>query len=237
MVLRVLTTAVKMWQRWRRQHPRARHTPMIIPVVVYHGDRPWRAPRDMLDLYALSPAMRAGLGAHLISCRLVIDDLCATADEELRARRMSAYAKLCLFAMARGAAEDFLDRLVGDWHAELRAVLVAESRDRAVLFLRYTLHVNPHADPDTLRERLSPVAGEDAEEVIMSAAEKLIQQGIEKGIEKERRALLLQFLEQRFGALPAAITARVSAADVGMLKRWVDRAFEARSLDEVFTER
>jgi hypothetical protein len=38
---------------------------------------------------------------------LIVDDLCAIADEALRARHMDVHARLCLFAMARAAAEDF----------------------------------------------------------------------------------------------------------------------------------
>lgn len=238
MIERVVDTETRMWRGWRRLHPEERRLPPVVPVVVYHGARPWKAPTSMEELYALPGEASAALSGYVLARRMVVDDLCAIGDDALRARRMDAFARLCLFAMARGAAEDFLDRLVRDWRAELRLVLAAEDRERAALFLRYTVHVNPHAEPETLRERLVPAVGEEAEEVIVTVAEKLIQQGveqgIEQGIEQGQRGLLLRLLEKRFGALPEVVTARVSRAGAADLERWFEGALDAASLDEVF---
>ena len=46
--------------------------------------------------------------------------------------------------------------------------------------------------------------------------------------------ILIRLLERRFGVLPNAILARVAAADVDSLDRWVDRVMDACDLDSVF---
>lgn len=244
MILRVVDMHNKMWRQWRQIEPEADTVPGIVPVVVYHGPRPWRAARSMAEVYRLPASASALLAPHLLSCSYVLDDLSAVADQELRARQMDAFAKLSLFAMAHGAAEDFLERLVGNWSAELRSVMVTGNRDRMAAFLHYTVHVNPRADVQALREHLLPAIGEEVEEVIVTVADKLrqegydkgLERGLERGLEQERRRLFLRQLGQRFGALPEAVLARISAAGAEDLQRWLDRMLSAVTLDEVFSD-
>jgi predicted transposase YdaD len=241
MLERVLDTKLMMWRRWRKLHPDARHLPVIVPVVVYNGLRPWRAPRDMHALYGLSENLRATLGPHVLSCALIIDDLCAIDDEALRARRMDAYARLCLFAMAHAAAEDFLERIQG-WQLELQAVFGADDAEQIYSFLVYTSRVHQHNDPGTVRARVAAVVGQEREDAMLSVYDQLIKQGfvkgletgLESGLEKGQRAMLLRLLGRRFGAVPERITARVAAATPPQLERWFDSALDAASLDELF---
>jgi hypothetical protein len=229
MLERVFDTKRMMWRRWHTLKPEARHLPVIVPVVVYNGPRPWRAPRDMHALYGLSEDLRAALGPHVLSCSLIIDDLSVVDDEALRRRRMDAYALLCLFAMGHAAAEDFLDRLAA-WQEELRRFFRAGNADHVDAFVRYTYHVHRHTNPRTVRERIVAVVGTEHEDVMLSVAEQLINQGLEKG----QRAMLLRQLGRRFGAVPEPIAARVSAATPAELERWSDRVLDAASLDDVF---
>jgi predicted transposase/invertase (TIGR01784 family) len=31
-------------EQYRKQHPKTRHLPPVLPLVIYHGERPWQAP-------------------------------------------------------------------------------------------------------------------------------------------------------------------------------------------------
>jgi hypothetical protein len=143
MLQRILDTKSVMWWSWRRQNPDARHLPVIVPVVVYNGPRPWRAPTGMHALYALSEELLAALGPHVLSYSFVLDDLCAVTDESLRSRRMDPYARLCLFAMGRAASPDFLDRIPA-WRAEFRRAFSAVTAEQIASFMRYTYRVHRH---------------------------------------------------------------------------------------------
>jgi hypothetical protein len=81
---------------------------------------------------------------------------------------------------------------------------------------------------------VTPRAPKKSKEEIVTAAEQLIErgrkQGIEKGIEKGQRSLILEQLSARFGTLPEAIAGRVRAADPAQLKRWALRVVTAASL-------
>ena len=72
----------------------------------------------------------------------------------------------------------------------------------------------------------------------MTAGEKLIErgreQGLKQGLELGRRALLLDLLRERFGELPDAAVARVTAAGMAELQAWSKRVLTAPGLDDIF---
>jgi hypothetical protein len=240
MLERVIETKGMMWASWRRQHPEARHLPVIVPVVIYNGPRPWRAPRDMHALYGLSAELGAALGPHVLSCTLIIDDLCAVDDEDLRSRRMDAHGRLYLFALARAARKDFLDRLSA-WESVLRAAFDSGGAERIFPFSIYTTQVHRYTDPDTIRKRIAAVLGPERENAMQTFYEIAGQEAFDKGFDKGRedgletgRAMLLRLLDRRFGTVPEPIAARLAAATSPEVQRWFDRALDAASLDEVF---
>ncbi|MFT3769880.1 MAG: hypothetical protein QM820_30995 [Minicystis sp.] len=89
-------------------------------------------------------------------------------------------------------------------------------------------------------ERLLLVVGEGEKEEIVTAAEQLMQRGLEKGRTEgrvmERREMLLDLLRARFGVLDPTAEARVLAADPDQLKGWMLRIVKAATMDEVFAE-
>lgn len=77
----------------------------------------------------------------------------------------------------------------------------------------------------------------DAEELFMTAGERLVRQGFERGQRRgqalAKRDDLLWLLDRRFGPLAADVIARIDAARLAELDRWFRRVLDAASLDEV----
>jgi predicted transposase YdaD len=94
---------------------------------------------------------------------------------------------------------------------------------------------------EKLRAVVLREVGEDAEEAIMTAADMLreegLQKGLKKGHEKGQRELLLKLLSLRFGELPEAVSARVNAADSAQLYVWAERVLSASTLAEILADR
>jgi hypothetical protein len=68
----------------------------------------------------------------------------------------------------------------------------------------------------------------------MTAGERLIQQGEQRGIQRGERAALLRLLKQRFGSqVDADIERRVEAAASEEIATWLDRVLSAATLAEV----
>jgi hypothetical protein len=64
--------------------------------------------------------------------------------------------------------------------------------------------------------------------------ETLKRMWIKKHIRLAKAELLLRLLAWRFGAVPGAITRRVTWATGDEVERWAERLLDAASLDDVF---
>jgi flagellar biosynthesis/type III secretory pathway protein FliH len=96
-------------------------------------------------------------------------------------------------------------------------------------------------EPAEVRRLLVQQLGRKQVEAIMTTAEMLRREGRQEGrregeatgVAKGKRETLLLLLRQRFGRLPAAMTARIEKADAAVLDTWSGRVLTAESLDEV----
>ncbi len=55
MAFRLWQYVGRVWKKWRRDHEGARSLPRVVPIVVYHGERPWNAPRTLAELLEDEP--------------------------------------------------------------------------------------------------------------------------------------------------------------------------------------
>jgi len=245
MAFRLLRYLVRIWESWLTDHPRAEVLPVIVPVVLYHGAEPWSASVTFDALFDIPDAVRPALAPHLVRFTYLMDDLSAIPDDQLRARAMSALGRLvaACFKHARTRA-DLLEILSG-WAEVVREVVRAPNGlESLVLVMRYILLVNDHVEPATQQAFLERVAPE-AKDTIMTAGERLIQQGeargiqkgIRQGIQQGERALLLRLLRQRFGSQVDDDTEeRLVIASPEQITTWAERVLSAPTLAELLAE-
>jgi len=244
MAFRLLRYMLRIWERWQTEHPNAPALPIIMPVVLYHGDAPWSVPRSFEAILDLPEPLAPQLQAYLPRFDYLVDDLSQTSDQQLRDRAMTAAATLATacFKYAR-SAPDLLERL-HNWADLMREVVSAPNGlDALAQLLRYALMVNDHLEPEALYDFLEHNVGAQAKETAMTAGQRLIQQGklegieqgIEKGIEKGERQLLRRLLERRFGDdVDADVQARIANATTEQLEAWADLVLSATTLADVF---
>jgi predicted transposase/invertase (TIGR01784 family) len=242
MAFRILRYLVRIWERWLADHPRAEALPVIVPVVLYHGAEPWSAPVAFDALFEIPDAVRPAIAPHLVRFTYLVDDLSEIPDDQLRARAMTALGRLvaACFKHARTRA-DLLEILSG-WADVVREVVRApHGLEALVLVMRYILLVNDHVEPEALQAFLERVAGPDAKDTIMTAGERLIQQGIQQGVQQGvqqgERALLLRQVRRRFGDnVDADIERRLATASAEQIATWADRVLSAQTLPELFAD-
>jgi predicted transposase/invertase (TIGR01784 family) len=250
MAFRILRYLVRIWERWLGDHPRAKALPVIVPVVLYHGADPWSAPMAFDALFEIPNAVRPALAPHLVRFTYLVDDLSEIPDDQLRARAMTALGRLVVacFKHARTRA-DLLEVLSG-WADVVREVVRApDGLEALALVMRYILLVNDHVEPEALQAFLERVVGPDAKDTIMTAGERLIQQGEERGIQKGvqqgiqqgvqqgERMLLLRQVRRRFGnQVDAEIERRLAAASPEQIATWADRVLSAATITELFAD-
>ncbi|HET7501504.1 MAG TPA: Rpn family recombination-promoting nuclease/putative transposase [Kofleriaceae bacterium] len=245
MGLRLLAYEVRIWERWRVDHPKARTLPMIFPVVLYHGTTAWPEPRAFEGLLGVPDGMRPAVEAYLVRFSYLLHDLSAIPDDELREGAMrTALARLVTmcFKHARTSA-DFVG-LLGRWMDVVREVARAPNGLAALAqVMRYILEVNPHVASEELQSLLEREIGPEAKEVIVTTGQQLIQQGIEQGrqqgIEQGRQqgiqVMLLRLLRQRFGTeVDARVEQQIATASIEQIDAWSERVLSAATIGELF---
>jgi hypothetical protein len=219
---------------WRRRTPGAQYLPAVLPVVLHHGPRPWRAPTSLLALTDLSDQARADFAAHLLALDFVLDDLRTVPDEAIDARPIGPLPRLVLGIMKHYRSPHLLAFFIA--HAnDVRALLATEHGSLGLFItIRHTESVSPHLDRDTLIRHLGPLVGPGLERTMLTFEQLLRREEFQKGEDHGQREFFLGLLTRRFGALPAAIASRVARASRAELERWGDRILDAASLDDVF---
>ena len=218
----------------------------MLPIVLYNGERRWRAATEFSALIDL--ATPEVLRAYLPELRYVLIDEGRYDPAEL-ARRHNLAAALFRLELAR--TPDEIREVVRALVAWLDAPEQRELRRTLTKWLlrlmrrRVTQTEIPEVqdllEVDTmLAERMKRWTREWKEEGLREGFQQGIQQGIQQGEllgkRVEAATTLRRLLAKRFGPIPTEIELRISAASLEELEAWFDRAIDAPTLAVVFEE-
>ncbi len=218
--------------------------PLVLPIVLYNGDRRWNAAtalQDMIpgripeDLLAWQPQMRyglldaqrttlePGLAEHNRVAALIGLEQASSEEAYVRALRL-------LLGGLAGDEWQVLRRSLGMW---LSQILPNEIVHANVL---ETLEQDE--DPVMLADRMKQWYDQRYERGIQQGLVQGLEKGIEKGIEQGLLAgearVLERLLQRRFGNMPDWVLSRLNQADAVMLEDLAERLLDAPSLESLF---
>lgn len=241
MPLRMHVYQGQIWQRFRKDRSPTAEGPMplIIPLLVSHAPGGWSSPPNLGAMLAVEPS-NVALAPFIPNLTIVVEDLACRSNEELDAGLSTTIPKLTLWLLrdARHASR-FLENL-RYWAPTFAAALHEPGGEHSVEpLLNYIALVGDPPMWDifatTVRE-LAPEAGR----IIMTIAEKWIEQGLEQGreqgLEQGRADILRQQLARKFGELPPEVKSRIANASRAEIEVWADRVLFCASLDEIFAD-
>jgi hypothetical protein len=237
--LQVMRYMLRIWDQHLASLPKkkrgeARKLPVIVPIVLHHGLDGWTAAVTFEEMLDADEELLAALGEHVPRLRLVIDDLGKQSDDQLYARAATAFARLVLWALKNAREAAWLGGEIGRWKELIAAVLAERDGARALTaLLQYILQTNPAVERDVLRGLLPGDRGTEVEEAVMNWFEREMDQGRRDGRREGERHVLLKLLRMRFGELPAAVVARIQAAEMPELDAWTERFVTASRLEDV----
>jgi predicted transposase/invertase (TIGR01784 family) len=245
MAFRLLRYKVRIWDSWCADHPKAKTLPAIIPVVMYHGLTPWLQARTFHALFDVPAGLRPAVEPYLVGFTYVLNDLSEIPDDRLHDGAMTALAKLVAMCFKHARKNADFVRILGRWMDTMRDVAAAPNGLAALAqVMRYILHVNEHVEPEALQALLEREIGPEAKDAVMTAGERLINQGMEQGIQQGRQEgrqafqeLVLHLLRQRFGdEVNAPIEQRIATAPIEKIELWSRRVLSAATLTELFSD-
>ncbi len=241
MALRLLGGTVRLLERARGKSLPS--LPVVLPVVLHHGKRPWTAPQDLEALLAVPPPLAAFVAQSGLRFRYFVLDLATLDDDALAALAPDVFALLALAALRDSrTAPDLTTLLLGLAGFVERYRRDGDLRAALDLVLRYTAHVR-RAEAADLRKiievsgALPPLMEDDMKTIAQALQEMGEVRGEARGVVLgEARGLsrsLLRVVERRFGAVPEALRARIASADMETLERWIDRAISVQRAEDV----
>ena len=240
MAYRLLSYQLRIWDEWFGRNPQAKTLPMIIPVVLYHGQAPWSEPRLFGDVLAVPPGVRPAVERYLVQFAYLLHDLSEISDDELRDRAMmTAVARLVALCFKHARTSPDFMTVFGRWMNVVREVVQAPNGLSALAqVLCYILQVSEHVERDELKALLAREIGPETEEAIVTAGQLLIEQGRQQGRQEERQRLqelLIHLLRQRFGdAVDAPVERRIAMASIEQIETWTRRVLSVATLGELF---
>jgi hypothetical protein len=228
MAYRVYRYMGRIWERYLGEHPKATRLPVILPVVIYQGPRPWTAPVELRDVLDLDPHVAEAAAEFLPRQRFLLEDLTQVETAALRTWSLTPPARMTLVVLKiapgnAGMAED-----LWDWLDDLLALAERhDGKERLGGLFTYSLGASK-APLETLRPIVARL-GRTAEEALVTTAQDLRAEGRVEGMAN----VLVRQLTRKFGPLPESAEAAIRAASLEQLEVWTDRVLDAASLDEV----
>jgi hypothetical protein len=233
--LQVMRYLVRIWDGHlvslpKKKRGEVRKLPVILPIVLHHGRDGWTAAVTFEEMLDADEELLAALGDHVPRLRLLIDDLWEQTDDQIYTRSATSFARLVLWALKNAREAGWLGGEIGAWKDLIADVLNERDGTRALTALfRYILQASPTVKREVLRGLLPGDRGVEVEEAVMNWHEQEVDLGERRG---EGR-VVLKLLRLRFGELPAAVVARIEAAEVPELDAWAERIITASRLEDV----
>ncbi len=242
MLLRLLEYMTRVWREHLAKQPTASLLPVIVPVVLHHSETGWTCATAFEELMDLDDTTRPHALPYVPCFRLILDDVSHATDDDLRARAITALAKLVLACFHHARDMRSLLSNLRAWNQTMAEVRSTSHGLRAfALVLRYIFHAVHDLGPGQVRALVEGATDPDIEEEMLSLADKLLEQGrqegrqegLQKGLQKGRAETVLKLLKLKFGKVPQSAAVRVRVASEADLDRWTERILTAGSLAEV----
>lgn len=216
----LLRYLVRIWERdARRDAGSPAELRPILPIVLYHGRRPWRAPTRLGALFAGAELLRP----HLPELEVVLVDLTARSEAEIVGRVRLRVVLLTLRAIFRPDLAARLPRILA-----LLADVIHQPTAAGTLrvVLRYVAQAGTTITEPELRQAVVAALQRGGDESMTTIAEQWVAQGFAKGIEQGLHRGLLQAIElalrERFGGPSPAVDALLrdlgAVADADVLR-------------------
>ncbi len=240
MAFRMLDYVTRIWTRHldqRSNSGRGRSPamlPPVVPVVIYQGTRRWNAPTSLDGLY--EPVLEEALGDLLPRLQYVLHDLTGVDVQQLLAAPLTPAARVAFAMLCYAPRQERLDRVLADFTPDVLELIRTRADRMFATIMGYAYQVSD--TPPALVRRFFEDLGPHAQEAYMSTTlERGIAEGVAKGRAEGRAEgvaeTLTRLLVKRFGPLTPEQTTKIESATPDQLDAWVDRVFDATSIEGV----
>lgn len=226
MPLQLLIYLCRIWTRVRERG--AARLPVLLPIVLHHGERGWTGPRRLVEIIDADEDLLRLVGRFLPDFEFLIDDLVKVSELDILRRSMTPIAKLVLWVL-RAVRVGHDPSAFGAWLEELeKAWSAAPGTEALELFFVYLSEVDGGAP--LANAIIDADVAADVREVAMGLRRQWEDEARAAGVAQGRveggAEVLLKQLRLKLGQVDASVEARVRAASIEELEAWAGRILE-----------
>jgi len=173
--LQLLEYMLRIWRLVLKQKTET-SLPVIIPMVLYHGQRKWRYGTEFSSLFSKHSDK---LAAYIPDFGFILRDLTQYSDDEIRGMVL---CRVVMLLFRHISDPDIVRKLPGIF-ALMREITESEGGLRFLeKILRYLFSAADRITPDEFRSIVRESFSQKKGDFIMTLAERLRQEGFEQGI-------------------------------------------------------
>ena len=232
MPFRLLVYMVNIWEQHKKQYPKE-PIPLIFPMVLYQGATSWKVSLSFHEFLEVPHALKPYVPNFTYS----LMDLSKLSDEEIKGQLL---LRVALLLMKHIDAPDLKEYLIETILPLLNEFTQKETGlETLETVLYYLFQGNPHLEKASVIPQIQEqFVSEKAQEVIMTIAEQLrqegLQQGVQQGVQQEALQLVVKLLEKKFSPLTGSHQRILEGLPVSELESLAERILDASGLEEVF---
>jgi len=232
--LQLLRYMVRIWELHRKQNPKVKKLPAVLPLVLYHGRQKWRISPSFRELILQDDPH---LKPFLPDFRYQLHDLSTLSDEQIRGEVLG---RITLLLLKHIFDPELADQLPGILSLLQKVGAGQDTLEILEILLRYVVKATGRFDEDDIKTILSSSFIE--EDIVQTFIDKYIEQGMQQGIQQGMQQgmqqggnkILTAQLKKRFGTLPGWVEKKIAEADVSAIEEWSLNLLSASTIDEVF---
>ncbi len=222
--LQLLQYMVQIWRQYNDQHPQLQ-LPIILPLVVYHGKKPWNIGMKFSDLMVKGSV---AFNEYIPDFTYILYDLAKYRNSEIKGS-INVKASLLLmkniFNPELRVELDKIFSIIKDIKDKKKIVSILET---IITYIMSATELSVEELKESVEKGISKKLGEE----IMTTAEKLIEQGVAQGVLKKGRGDIVALLKTRFGKAPQYMVNRINKLDINQLDNLFYEAIKVENLNE-----
>ncbi|WP_414733994.1 Rpn family recombination-promoting nuclease/putative transposase [Acetobacterium carbinolicum] len=236
--LQLLTYMVRIWNR-NANKKLDTHIPMIIPMVLCHGETKWKINPMFSDLILDFDILPKEVKQMIPDYRYLLYDLSQFSDEDIKGNAELMIALSVARDIFKKSGEEFLETIF----KAARALAELEEKETGLQYFETCMRYILTSGPRLSREQLNTVIKQlevtykKGSEVTMTLAEVLREEGFEEGIEKGKSEMAIGFainrLTKKFGIMSSEYREKINTLDLNSLEMLNYQIDDFTSLDDV----
>jgi predicted transposase/invertase (TIGR01784 family) len=148
----LLRNMVKIWEQFLKQNRRAKKLPIIVPLIIYHGQKKWRLRNDFSSLFEKV----GGTDEYIPDFRSELFDISHTSDERIKGALQTRAFLLLL--------KHILDPRLLESHPEIMGFVVELTKDKRAMeylevFIRHVVSTVERSKSKDLKRAILKTLG------------------------------------------------------------------------------